>query len=186
MKSPCPSTDVDEDVFAKGKEVSTRNYLAERIHKNTRASELIGRCVGYCWNLGKLCRVFGNKFSRRVNKDRSLGIRDPLDAFTFAIVKITADNYAVLFYLGLLVVTIEYKSTRKRTRRIDIANYVAILVIRKTLACSKTICVRINGRRRIARSPCEISSKRQAVSKPIVAPCLAPVYGRARLLNCIR
>lgn len=55
-----------------------------------------------------MCRIFGDKFPRRVNKNGSFRVRYLLDSLSLAIVKVCAnDNVVYVFDLGLLIVAVE-------------------------------------------------------------------------------
>src|SRR5688572_16453967 len=97
--------------------------------------------------LRKLSRIFGNQFPQGIDKDGRFRIGYFLDTVPLTVVIVPANRRAIFLYFRLLVVAVKDELTRQGTgRRIDVGNYVSVVVVAKALICSKTICSWINRR----------------------------------------
>lgn len=144
---------------------------------------MIGCRVVYRRACRRRCRrVFSDEFAGRVNKYRRLKIRDLLDSFSFSVIVVSTDGYAVFLDFCLLIIAIEYESSREIVSR-DIGDDVAIFVERKTLIRVVTIRIRINGWIARSRVAANILCKRSTVAIAVVAPDLEPVGDGVRGLH---
>lgn len=78
-------------------------------------------------------------FLRRINKDRGFRISHFLNAFALAVVVVTTNDDAVLFNLGLFVVTVEDELPDQRVDRVDVLRDVAVRVVNKALAVVEAV-----------------------------------------------